>query len=242
MKSARSISVIYPAYNEEESIEKTIALSVKALEKLFDEYEIIIVNDASTDGTREIAERLSKENPCIRAITNETNMRQGESILRGFAAAKGDLVIHNGVDYPFDLEDLALMLPEIENNDIVVASRTGRPGYTPYRLLLSYANIFLLHMLFDLKLRDYSFVQLYRREVLENIRTKGRSTGFAMPEMLLRAHDRGYRIAEVNIKYLPREAGVARAGALKVVIASLKEVFAYRLETLSRAGRTAKNG
>lgn len=237
------ISVVYPAYNEEESLESTVHRSVQALEKFFDNFEIIIVNDASTDSTPAIAQRLSASDSRIRVINNEKNLRQGESLLKAFAVARGDLITHNGVDYPFDLNDLSLILPELKNNDVVVASRKGRPGYTPYRLFLSHANLLLLHLLFDMKLRDYSFIQVYKRAVVRGLLgdMKGKSTGFAMPELLLRANDAGFRIAEVSIEYLPREAGVARAGAIKVVIASLIDVFSYwRERTLKRMTPTSE--
>lgn len=232
MKSHYSISVVYPAYNEEESLEGTIKRSIEALDRLFDDFEIIIVNDCSTDSTPLLAERLAAQDNRIRVINNERNLRQGESLLKAFATAKRDLITHNGVDYPFDLNDLSSLLPLLATHDVVVASRTGRPGYTPYRLFLSHANRILLHTLFKLKLQDYSFIQVYKREVVEAVlpKMKGKSTGFAMPEMLLRAHDSGFKVAEVKIKYLAREAGVARAGAFKVVVASLKDVFTYWIE------------
>ncbi len=237
------ISVVYPAYNEEESLETTVQRSIQALEKFFANFEIIIVNDASTDSTPAIAQRLSASDSRIRVINNEKNLRQGESLLKAFAVARGDLITHNGVDYPFDLNDLALILPRLEDNDVVVASRKGRPGYTPYRLFLSHANLFLLHFLFDMKLRDYSFIQVYKRAVVRALLgdMKGKSTGFAMPELLLRANDAGFRIDEVSIEYLPREAGVARAGAIKVVIASLIDVFSYwRERTFKRMMATSE--
>lgn len=239
------ITVVYPAYNEEESLENTIRRSVQALEKFFDTFEIIIVNDASTDTTPAIAQRLADADSRIRLINNEKNLRQGESLLKAFAAANGELITHNGVDYPFDLNDLSLILPQLENHDVVVASRKGRPGYTPYRLFLSHANLLLLHLLFDMKLRDYSFIQVYKRKVVKTLLgdMKGKSTGFAMPELLLRANDAGFSIAEVSIEYLPREAGVARAGALKVVIASLIDVFSYwRERTFKRITASSSRG
>jgi glycosyltransferase involved in cell wall biosynthesis len=231
-KSKYSISAIFPAYNEEENILQTIPRAVAALENQFDDFEVIIVNDCSTDKTLTLAQELAANDKRIIIINNEKNLRQGASIFKGFAQARCDLVTHNGMDYPFDLADLSQMLPLLEDNDIVVAARTSRPGYTPYRIVLSHANLFLLRLLFKLKLHDYSFIQVYKRHVLQSVRSKGRSTGFAMPELLLRAHNQGFKIAECPIEYLRREAGIARAGHPRVIIESLRELIAFWLEEI----------
>ena len=231
-KSKYSISAVFPAYNEEENILQTIPRAVSALENQFDDFEVIIVNDSSTDKTLTLAQELAANDKRIIIINNEKNLRQGASIFKGFAQARCDLVTHNGMDYPFDLSDLSLMLPLLEDNDIVVATRTSRPGYTPYRIVLSHANLFLLRLLFKLKLHDYSFIQVYKRHVLQSVRSKGRSTGFAMPELLLRAHNQGFKIAECPIEYLRREAGIARAGHPRVIIESLRELIAFWLEEI----------
>lgn len=230
MKSKYSISVVFPGYNEEENIVKTISRAVCALENQFDDFEVIIVNDASTDKTLTLAQELAANDKRITVINNEKNLRQGASIFKGFAQARCDLITHNGMDYPFDLADLSQMLPFLEDNDIVVAARTSRPGYTPYRFVLSYANLFLLRLLFKLKLHDYSFIQVYKRHVVQSVHSKGRSTGFAMPELLFRAHNQGFKIAECPIEYLRREAGIARAGHPRVIIESLRELIAFWLE------------
>jgi glycosyltransferase involved in cell wall biosynthesis len=216
-----SISVIYPAYNEEENIVSTIERSIAALVSITNDFEIIIVNDASRDNTAELVDELARSHPQIRVIHQSRNLGQGVGIITGFRAATKDLLIHNGVDYPFDLSDLKLMLPALSAADIVVGVRKGRPGYTLYRTLLSIATVRLMHWFFDVRLRDYSFVQLYRRKVWQEIEVDARSTGFFIPEALIRAHDLGYRLAQVDIEYHARIHGKATAGKLSVVARSL---------------------
>lgn len=226
-----SISVVYAAYNEEESIDKTLALSVEALSEQFSDFEILIVNDASTDSTAEIAESWAQRDARIRVIHNEKNMRQGATLIRGFAAARGDLITHNGIDYPFDLRELRKVMPLFATADVVVATRPKRSGYSLYRKILSVGNIALLHLLFDLKLKDYNFIQVYRRQIFDTIQINARSTGFVTPELLFRAHRAGFKIVEVEIDYLPREAGVARSGDIRVILHTLKDMLRYFLET-----------
>lgn len=224
------ISVIFPAFNEEQNIRTAMLRSLEALRPLFHHFEIIIVDDASKDGTAEIADVLATEYKEIRVIRNLENKGQGESILIGFRAARFPLLVHNAMDYPFDLADLRRMLPLLDQADVIVAVRVTRAGYTLYRKLTSVVNLALLHLLFDLHLRDYNFIQLYKRSVFNCLPVRSRGPAFVTPEMLIRAHDMGYRIKEVEIEYLPRERGKATAGALRVILRSLRDMLVFWLQ------------
>lgn len=222
-----SLSVIYPAYNEEENIRDTIARSLAALRARLEAFEILIINDRSRDRTGEIAEELARANPEITVLHNPQNMGQGATLIEGFQRARGEWVLHNAMDYPFDLQDLDKMLPLLDEADVVVAARNQRPNYTAYRRFLSWGNLTLVRLLFDLKLSDFNFVQLYRKEVLEVARPDAASTGFITTETLIRAHDAGFRIKEVQVDYHPRLRGVATSGSLKVVVRSLRDLFRF---------------
>src|SRR5579883_3003923 len=226
-----SISVVFPAYNEEENIRPTIARALASLSRQFDTFEIIIVNDGSTDATGSIADELARNDDHIRVIHNEHNMKLGATLLKGLANTRYDLITYDAMDYPFDLDDLAQMLPVLQTNDVVVGVRMQRAGYTAYRKVISHVNLGLLRLLFDLKLRDYNFVQVFKRKVLQSIPVTARSTGFVQPEMLIRAHRCGFKIAEVDIKYLPREAGVARSGHPAAIVASVRDLLLFWLRT-----------
>jgi glycosyltransferase involved in cell wall biosynthesis len=224
------ISVIYPAYNEKAQIEQTMQRSLEALGSQFDAFEIIVVNDASTDRTGEIVARMAADYPVIRVIHNVRNLGSGKSILVGFSAARYELVTHNGIDYPFDLRDLAKMVPLLSEADVVVAARTRRAGYTLYRKFISATNVALLNLLFGLGLKDYNFVQLYRREVLNAVSPVADSTGFLTPGILIRAHELGFRIRQVPVEYHPRTTGVATAGSFRVVWASFRDMMKFWLD------------
>ncbi len=232
------ISVIFPAYNEAENIRPTTAKALEALRSLFDRFEIVIVNDCGQDGTGRIADELAIAHPEIRVLHNPRNMGQGASIVRGFKEARYDLVLHNAMDYPFDLRDLDKMLPLLEEADIVVGSRVSRAGYSPYRIITSVVNRMLLRILFPLRLRDYNFVQLFPKSVWENINVEARSTAFLTPEALVRAHDMGFRIREIQIPYHPRSKGEATSGNSKVIILSLQDMCRFWWRRLR--GKTAR--
>ena len=128
----RSITVIFPAYNEEANIDRAIERSIEAMSPRFDNFELLIIDDGSRDHTRSIAEELAKTYPEVTVLHNKLNMGLGETLYRGFQCAKGELVIQNAMDYPLDLRDLDKMLPLLDEADVVVAVRKAHAGYTPY--------------------------------------------------------------------------------------------------------------
>jgi dolichol-phosphate mannosyltransferase len=228
------ISVVFTAFNEAHSIQSVADRALESLREQFETFEVILVDDASTDGTGALCDQIASAHPEIRVLHNEKNMGQGASLVRGFQHARYELVTFDAVDYPFDLRDLAIMIPLLKEADIIVAARTERAGYTPYRVLTSVVNRFLLHLLFPLRLRDYNFVQLYPRAVWHEVGAEARSTAFLTPETLIRAHDLGYRIKEVEIEYHARTKGVATSGKPKVIISSLRDMGHFWLKRVLR--------
>jgi glycosyltransferase involved in cell wall biosynthesis len=224
---AVEISVVYPAYNERGNIARTLERSLAALRGRFESFEIVVVNDGSTDETGELAETLARQHPQITVLHNARNMGVGPTLLRGLQAARHALVVHNGMDYPFDLEDLDKLVAELPRADVVVAARDGHAGYTIWRRIVSEVNRRLLRLLFGLPLTDLNFMQLYRREVLQTVRVGATSAGFVMPETIILAHDMGFRVVEVRIPYHARQSGRSVLGRPKVLWASLKDLLRF---------------
>jgi glycosyltransferase involved in cell wall biosynthesis len=235
------ISVVIPAYNEQANIRETVTRCHAALSRLFNESEIILVNDCSTDDTGRIADELARQLPQIRVLHNPRNLRQGASLVAGLQAATQEFVTHNAMDYPFHLEDLAEVMPLFDQADIVVVARNRRPESTLYRRLLTSLNLLLLRNCFGLRLRDYNFVQVYRRTVLQRMEFPARSTGFLTPSLLFQAHRQGCRIREIELDYWPREQGAARSGHPKVLLETLQDMARFwwnqRCRTHGRGGK-----
>ncbi len=230
------ISVIFPAYNEQASIRSTIERALQGLRQLFDSFEIIIVDDKSTDTTGQIADQLAAEHPEVRVFHNPRNLRAGASIVAGFKQARGELVTHNAMDYPFHLEDLRQVLPLLEKADVVAVARNRRPESSLYRRFLTAVNLGLLRNFFGLRLKDYNFVQVYKRAVLQQLDLGCTSTGFLTPSLMFQAHRRGYRVAEITLDYWPRETGAAASGRPKVLIETLKDMARFWWSVHRRKG------
>jgi glycosyltransferase involved in cell wall biosynthesis len=131
------LTVIFPAYNEQENIRETIAKALNALRPRCGRFEIIIVDDCGGDSTGRIADELAAAHPEITVLHNPHNMGSAASILRAFKEARYAWVTHNSMDYPFDLCDFDKVAPLLESADVVVLERDERAGYTVYRRLIS---------------------------------------------------------------------------------------------------------
>lgn len=232
-----SLSVVIPAYNEETNIEANLPKALATLRRMVGTFELILVDDCSKDRTGEIADRLAEEHPELVVVHNEVNLRQGGSLARGFALAKHDWVIHNAMDYPFDFEDLPLLLEHLPGADIVVASRKSYPGITAPRRFVSFANRALLWTLFGATVKDYNFIQLYRRTLLQSMKTFSQATSFITPEKIIRAHSGGLRVVEVDVEYHRREVGTPSSANWKNVRRALGDMGQLWLELKLGVGR-----
>ena len=234
-KITKSISFILPVFNEKNLIVDTLRRCNEILSRDFEDFEIILVDDGSVDGTGEIIEELAKGNNRIRIIHNDINLNVGISILRALALSTKDYVIHNAVDLPLDPEDIAgLVDKSMGNNDILVLERKAYSGSTLWRKIASKINRALLHIIFPIAshgVRDMNFTQLYKREILKDIMPLAMSPEFTTPEMILRAKYKGLRVKSVLVDYWPRTAGKGAFGKPHDILWSLYDMFRFRLKS-----------
>jgi glycosyltransferase involved in cell wall biosynthesis len=215
---ARSVSCTIMAYNEEATLAEATTDVVDALAAFGDrEFEVIIVDDGSTDRTPEIARALAARYPQVRVVTHERNRGPGSALLTGFAESRHELVCFHPADQQLPFAEVAALLPLLDEHDLVICSRTSRPGYTVMRQLSSRVYIALVHLLFGLRdFDDFNFVYLYRKELLDRIRIETR--GVFMPtELMIKAVAAGAKVAPAIVTCLPRRAGVASCGRPAVI-------------------------
>lgn len=229
------LTVLLPAYNEEANVEPALARCREALAGRVPSYEIVVIEDGSTDGTCERLRRLQASMPELRVIENPVNLGVGIGLLVGMRAARGDIVLHDAMDYPFDLADLDRVLPLFPEWDVVIVARTDRSAHSPWRKLTSLVNYWLVRLLFRVPYADMNFVQAYKREVLEKVRVRGKSPAFVTPETLIRARDLGFRITEVRAPFHRRERGTANYGKPRDILWTMADIVSFWLER--RKGR-----
>ena len=230
---APRLTLLLPGYNEEANIREAVERCDAVLGRLVPSHEILVIDDGSLDKTAAIAEELAREKPSVRVIRNPINLGVGISLLVGMRAAKGELVVHNAMDYPFDLEDLTRILPLFPGADVVAVARLDRTAHSAYRKLTSLVHYWLVRILFQVPLKDLNFVQVYKREVLEALRVRAKSPAFVTPELLIRAHDHGFRIVEVPAPFLRRERGSANYGRPRDICWTLADMVSFWIERLT---------
>lgn len=218
------LSLVLPAYNEEENIAPVVQNAEAVLPSVFSDYEVVVVNDGSKDRTGEIADALAAANPHVRVIHHEVNRGYGDTITTGMNSAKGDYIMFTDSDRQFDLRDLDRLAPYIPHYDIVAGYRIKRSDPT---VRLVYAKLFniAVRLLFNVHVRDIDCAfKVFHAEVLKGMNLQARY-GLINAEILAKAQVRGRSITEVGVNHYPREAGEQSGGSWKVVSRSMKETI-----------------
>src|SRR3954447_11118085 len=138
--------------------------------------------------------------------------------------AKMELVTHNAMDYPFHFADLPQLLVHFPQADVVVASRKTYPGTTAPRRFVSWTNRTLIRGLFGTRIKDYNFIQIYKKSVLEAQRPISTATSFLTPEKIIRAHRAGMKVVEVEVDYHRREVGTPSSANMKNIKQAMRDM------------------
>jgi glycosyltransferase involved in cell wall biosynthesis len=242
-----SFTFFFPAWNEEAIIERTVAAAREAGDRLVAEgevgdYEILVVDDASTDDTPALLDRLAAADRRVRVVHHATNRKLGGTLKTGFAEARGSVVLYTDADLPFDLLDVvkAMRLLRIYEADIVSAYRFDRTGEGARRIVYSYAYNTLVHVLFKLRVRDVNFAfKLVRRAVLDKVELHSEGS-FIDVELLCRAEAAGFNIIQFGVDYFPRTRGISSLSSGSVIMKILRELRELYPEL--RAVRQAGDG
>jgi glycosyltransferase involved in cell wall biosynthesis len=207
---ALSVSCTVFAYNEEETLEEAVRDVHAALTDMGREFEVLIVDDGSTDRTPAIALDLERRWPEVRLHRHGRNLGPGSAILTGIRNSRNDVICFHAADQQLDFREVAGFVPLLDDHDIVIGSRSGRPGYTRMRMLSSKVYIGLAHRLFGLHgYDDFNFLYLYRRSLFDGMPIDSDGI-FLCTEIFVRALHGGARVARVTAECLPRKSGVSR--------------------------------
>ena len=231
------LSVFYPMWNEEDYIERALAFGQRACEDLvangdIRDYELIVIDDKSTDSTPEIADRLAASDARIRVIHHERNRKLGGSMKTGFAAATGDLVLYTDADLPFDMDELprAVRLLRDYHVDIISAYRFDRTGEGSLRAVYTWVYNGLIKALFGVKVRDINFAfKLVRTEIFDHVELESEGS-FIDAELVIRATRLGYEIMQMGVDYFPRTRGESTLSSPGVIGTILREMWSLRFD------------
>ncbi|MEX2627699.1 MAG: glycosyltransferase family 2 protein [Ilumatobacteraceae bacterium] len=231
------LSVFYPMWNEEAYIERALAFGKRACEDLVVEgdigdYELIVIDDASTDTTGEIADRMAADDPHVRVVHHARNRKLGGAMKSGFAAATGDLVLYTDADLPFDMDELprAVRLMREYDVDIVSAYRFDRTGEGSLRTIYTFAYNLLIKALFGVRVRDINFAfKLCRRRIFDHVELQSEGS-FVDAELVIRATRMGFEMLQFGVDYFPRTRGVSTLSSPAVIATIVREMAGLRRE------------
>jgi glycosyltransferase involved in cell wall biosynthesis len=224
--SCHSLSVVLPAYNEEQIIARTVSTVLGVLNARGMDFEILVVNDGSTDRTGEIVAAFVDAYTRVRLVTHATNQGYGASLVSGFAAAAKELVFFMDSDGQFDIRDLDEFFPLIDTNDAVIGYRIDRQD-SWMRKLNAWGWKQMIGWVLGVHVRDVDCAfKLLHTEFLHQhpLETRG---AMINAELLYRLKSAGCSYKEVGVIHLPRLHGRATGARLSVILRAFRELFVY---------------
>lgn len=234
-----SISVFFPAYNDEASIGGLVTEALALLPSLTDDFEVIVVDDGSADGTARVLDELAHAEPRLRVVHHGINRGYGAALRTGFASATKDLVFYTDGDGQYDVGELRLLrLRLAEGVDIVNGYKLKRAD-SWQRKAIGAAYNGLAHLLFSIPIRDVDCdFRLLRRRAVEQVELVS-SSGSICVELVHKLHRAGCVFAEVPVRHRPRVHGRSQFFTLRRVMRTALDLLSLwlRVSAPGRANR-----
>jgi putative flippase GtrA len=235
-----SLSIVLPAYNEDAVIGVTLEQALNVLAAWVKDFEIIVVNDGSTDRTGSIVSAITEAEPRVRIVTHERNQGYGSALADGFAVATKELTFFMDSDGQFVIDDLARLLIFIDEYDAVIGYRLDRQD-TWVRKLNAWGWNLLARNILGIQARDIDCAfKLLRTDFLHQhpLETRG---AMINAELLYKLKRAGYTYREVGVRHLPRRGGRATGANLRVIARAFRELFHFTREWRRKERAHAKH-
>lgn len=219
-----SLSLVLPAFNEEENIGEVTREALATLPRFADTFQIIIVDDGSRDRTADVAAELARQDRRVRVIRHERNRGYGAALVTGFNATDGDYVMFMDADRQFDIKDLRLLTPFASDYDIVAGFRMERNDPLHRRVFAETFNV-AVRVLFGVHLRDIDCAfKLFRGDMLRSIPLSAPGA-LINTEIQAKARRQNARVQQVGVHHYPRVAGTSTGGSPRVILRAMRETF-----------------
>jgi glycosyltransferase involved in cell wall biosynthesis len=224
------LTFFFPAFNEEENVEATVARALAEIGPLVESLEVLIVDDGSTDRTPQLADALAAGDSRVRAF-HQPNRGYGGALRAGFEHAAGDLIGFSDGDLQFDLAEMSILLERLRAVsrpvDAVIGYRRRRRDPV-HRILIAKTYNAIVSVLFGLRVRDIDCaMKLFRREVFVDLPLDAEGP-FLSAELLIKLRARGVRMAQVGVTHYPRPAGTNTGASFAKILRTLRDIGRLR--------------
>lgn len=222
-------------WNEEQYFQRALNAARELCEELQEsrkitDYELVIIDDASTDSTPQLADAAAQQDSRIKVVHHPTNRKLGGSIKSGFGASTGDIILYTDADLPFDMREVhnAIRLMGQYEADIVSAYRFDRTGEGYVRVVYSVFYNLMVRVLFGVRFRDINFAfKLCRKSVFDRIKLESEGS-FIDAELIVSAKKLNLNVVQFGVDYFPRTRGVSTLSSPSVIAKILREAFRLR--------------
>jgi len=222
-----SLSVVLPAYNEENNIKDTVLSCLSCLGSRFEKFEIIVVNDGSQDGTEEITRDLSHNNPRIKLVTHTVNLGYGSALRSGFDNASHDYIFLMDSDGQFNINEIDLLLESANESTVVIGYRKNRADPIIRKLNQKLYHLYI-RLMFGLQVRDIDCAfKLFPGKIYRSVNPIISSGAFFSAEFLIKIKNRGFAIKEVPVTHYPRKFGKQTGADLGVIFRMFRESWNF---------------
>jgi glycosyltransferase involved in cell wall biosynthesis len=232
------ISLVLPMFNEAPVVDVTLKQAIEGLERRFADFEIVVADDASTDGCAEKVEQWTRKDPRIRLVRLPHNQRFGGAVCAALQGGTKDFLVYTDFDLPIRLESLPRLLEAFSDADVLTGYSDAGAKYANWKSrVISLSYNFMVRALFGLRLRDINFgFKAVRRSAWEKLQLRSRSP-FVDAELFVQARYLGLRVKEIPVPFVQRHVGTSHIRRLDVIAATMLDMVKLRLTLSRRLGR-----
>ncbi|OGH18567.1 MAG: hypothetical protein A2770_00340 [Candidatus Levybacteria bacterium RIFCSPHIGHO2_01_FULL_38_12] len=222
--SQQSLSIVIPAYNEEESLGFVLTDVLRDLPKAVRDYEVIIIDDGSDDKTSQIASSFAKKNKHVRAI-HQMHGGFNKAMIAGLKTAKKDYVAYMHAGGQDLIRDMINCIRIMQDYDLILGIRGKRIDYNLYRLLLSYGCLILYRVLFGITYEDVHWVYVWKTKEVQKLKLDPKGGVFLLVETLVKFKRKGLKVGEASSPYRPRYGGDNKNTSIDVIWRTFISIF-----------------
>jgi len=225
MKKIAELSIFFPFWNEEKNVENVVKKAIPIAKKVAEKWEIIIVDDGSSDNTLKIANRLARENKNVVVATHQPNRGYGAALREGFDSARYNTIVFTDGDLQFDFSQVNKFLDKIDKADMVIGYREKRIDHPVRHVLMMLLKIWDF-VFFRIYFKDIDCgFKMFKREGLNKILPLKSEGAMITTEILAKAKKAKLKIIQVKVTHFPRKYGDQSGGNFRVVFRAIKESF-----------------